>query len=444
VTGTRTLNSARSVAKDSRLVQRKAPTWSDLQPFLRFERPAMGNEARLARAHTIWQLRRLASRRVPRMVFDYVDGAADQEISLERARSTFRGVEFRPQVLRDVSTPSTMTTVGVRSSQLPFGIAPTGFTRLMHTAGELAGVSAAARNGIPFALSTMGTVSLERVAEAAPEADLWFQLYLWKDREKSRALVQRAWKSGYRTLLLTVDTPVGGNRLRDVQNGMTVPPTLRPGTLANTARHPRWWYDVLTTEPLAFASLDRYPGSVQQLINEMFDPALSWPDLDWIREAWPGRLVVKGVQSAEDAIECVRHGADGVLLSNHGGRQLDRAPVPLRLLPAVKRALAGTGAEVYVDSGILTGADIVAAVALGADFAFVGRAYLYGLMAGGEAGVERVIDILRAEITRTLQLLGVRSLADLAPEHVALPEACGASATGLRQGSAASRLSLAP
>lgn len=357
------------------------------------------------------------------MVFDYVDGAADEEIGLDRARSTFRGVEFRPQVLRDVAAPSSATSVGGRASELPFGIAPTGFTRLMHTTGELAGVSAARGNGIPFVLSTMGTVSLERVAQAAPEADRWFQLYLWKDREKSKALVRRAHQAGYGTLVLTVDTPVGGNRLRDLRNGMQVPPAITASTLVDISRRPRWWYDVITTDPLAFASLDAYPSSVQQLINEMFDPSLTWKDLDWIRDLWPGRLVVKGVQRVDDAVECVARGADAVLLSSHGGRQLDRAPLGLRLLPAVKQALAGTDAEIYLDSGILTGGDIVAALALGADFTFVGRAYLYGLMAGGPDGVERAIEILRSEVTRTLQLLGVRSVDDLTCDHVALPAA---------------------
>lgn len=399
-------------------ITRGLPQWSGLKPYLRTDRPRLDRmQARLDRASTIGDLRDVAARRVPRMVFDYVDGAAEQEISIQRARAAFRDLEFMPQVLRDVGNPATDTTVGGRHAALPFGIAPTGFTRLMHTDGEFAGVAAANENGIPFTLSTMGTVALDRVADAAPSADLWFQLYLWRDRAKSSELVDRARAAGYKTLVLTVDTPVGGARLRDVRNGMTVPPKLRAGTIVDVATHPRWWFDILTSEPLAFASLDSYPGSVEQLINEMFDPALTFADLDWLRDRWPGRLVVKGVQTVQDAVQCVEHGADAIYLSNHGGRQLDRAPVPLRQLPAVKQALADTDAEVYLDTGILNGADIVAAIALGADFTFVGRAYLYGLMAGGQAGVERAIDILRSEIVRTMQLIGVRTIADLAPEH---------------------------
>ncbi|MCZ4587621.1 alpha-hydroxy acid oxidase [Rhodococcus opacus] len=401
------------------MTSRRFPTWSGIRPFLQFQRPSLRrHQVALDRACTIRDLRSIADKRVPRMVFDYVDGAAEQEIGISRARSTFQHVEFQPGVLRDVSATSTSTTVGGHLSRVPFGIAPTGFTRLMHHDGEKAGVRAAEKHGMPFALSTMGTLSLEEVRDAAPQAERWFQLYLWRERDKSMALVDRAWKAGYRTLVVTVDTPVGGARLRDIRNGMTIPPTLGARTVSDIVRHPRWWVDLLTTEPLSFASLDSRAGSVAQLVNEMFDPTLTFADLDWLRAEWQGRLVVKGVQTVDDARTCVEHGVDALILSNHGGRQLDRAPVPLRLLPHVKRALAGTGAEIYLDTGILTGGDIVAALALGADFTFVGRAYLYGLMAGGQRGVERAIAILSEEIERTMQLMGVRSISELTPDHV--------------------------
>ncbi|MGW4332181.1 alpha-hydroxy acid oxidase [Rhodococcus koreensis] len=401
------------------VTSRQFPSWSGVKPFLRFDRPNRNRvQAALERACTISDLRSIARKRVPKMVFDYVDGAAEQEIGIERARGTFQDVEFQPSILRDVSVTSTSTTVGGNVSELPFGIAPTGFTRLMHTEGEIAGVRAAHAHGIPFALSTMGTVALEDVAAAAPNADRWFQLYLWRERDRSMALVDRARNAGFGTLVVTVDTPVGGARLRDIRNGMTVPPTLGARTVVDIVRHPRWWVDVVTTEPLSFASLDSYPGSVAQLINEMFDPSLTFSDLDWLRREWRGRLVVKGVQTVDDARTCVEHGVDAIVLSNHGGRQLDRAPVPLRLLPRVREALAGTGAEVYLDTGILSGGDIVAALALGADFTFIGRAYLYGLMAGGRRGVDRAIEILSAEVVRTMQLMGVRTVAELTPEHV--------------------------
>jgi len=403
------------------MTERHRPAWSELRPLLRFERPDVNrHQARLARAVTIGDLREIARRRTPKLAFDYTDGAAEAEIGIHRARQTFRNLEFQPRVLRDVSSVTLSTTVAGQPSALPFGIAPTGFTRLMHTEGELAGIGAAATFGIPFTLSTMGTVSLEEVAAAAPQAHRWFQLYLWKDRDKSLALVQRAENAGYDSLVLTVDTAVGGSRLRDLRNGMTIPPRVTARTVLDAARKPQWWVNFFTTPPPAFASLDSYPGSVQALINEMFDPTVSFSDLRWLRDMWNGKLVIKGVQTVDDAVRCVDHGADAVWLSNHGGRQLDRGPQPLRTLPAVAEALDGTGAEIYLDTDFLTGGDIVAAHALGADFAFIGRAYLYGLMAGGQAGVGRAIEILRDEVTRTLQLLGVPSIDELSPDHVKL------------------------
>lgn len=398
---------------------RRVPRYSDVRALVKLRTPSLHPiRARVDRAQTIDELRHIARRRAPRVAFDYADGAAGTESSLRRARAAFAAVEFRQAVLRDVSKVDLRTPVGHTVAGLPFGIAPTGLTRLLHHAGELAGVSAAQQYGIPFCLSTMGTVSLEDVRDHAPDADRWFQLYLWKDRDKSTALIERARAAGYATLVLTVDTAVGGQRLRDVRNGMTIPPAFGPSAVADVMSRPAWLYNMLTTEPLAFASLSRYPGSVAALIDEMFDPTLTFTDLGWLREIWPGRLVVKGIQCAEDAVRAVDAGADAVLLSSHGGRQLDRAPSPLRELPSVRRALEGTPAEIYLDSGIVSGSDIVAAHALGADFTFVGRAYLYGLMAGGCHGVGRAIDILADEVTRTLQLMGVPRIQDLTPDHV--------------------------
>jgi L-lactate dehydrogenase (cytochrome) len=374
---------------------------------------------RLARAHTIADLRAIARRRVPRAVFDYTDGAADSEESLRRARRAYRSVEFHPNVLRRVSGADPGTEILGRRSELPFALAPTGLTRMMHHAGERAVVRVAQRAGIPYALSTMGTTSIEDVAAAGPEARRWFQLYVWRDRAAGRDLMDRARRAGYDTLILTVDTPVAGARLRDARNGLTIPPTLTLRTLLDGAAHPAWWLDLFTTEPLRYASLSAAGSSVAELIDHVFDPDLGFDDLAWIRESWPGRLVVKGVQSVDDARDVVEHGADALILSAHGGRQLDRAPVPLELLPAVAEAVRGE-AEVWVDTGILSGADIVAALARGADACLVGRAYLYGLMAGGERGVTRAVDILRAEIVRTMQLLGVRTVAELTPSHATL------------------------
>jgi L-lactate dehydrogenase (cytochrome) len=352
-------------------------------------------------------------------VFDYTDGAAGAEVSLRRAREAFGRVEFRPSVLRDVSVVDVTTRVLGRPSALPFALAPTGFTRLMHTEGERAVVRVAERVGIPYGLSTMGTTSLEEVAAAAPGARRWFQLYLWRDREASSALVERAAAAGYEALVLTVDTPVAGPRLRDVRNGFTIPPALSLRTMANAAAHPRWWIDLLTTPPLEFASLHSWGGTVAELADRVFEPAATLADLRALRAAWPGALVVKGVQTADDARAVVDAGADAVVVSNHGGRQLDRAPTPLEELPHVVAAVGGR-AEVYLDGGVLDGADVVAAVATGARAVLVGRAYLYGLMAGGERGVRRAVDILAAEVARTVQLLGVPSVAELTPDRVRL------------------------
>jgi L-lactate dehydrogenase (cytochrome) len=322
-------------------------------------------------------------------------------------------------VLRDVSTVDTGRDMLGKRSTLPFAFAPTGFTRMMNTEGEPAVVSVAEEIGIPYTLSTMGTTTIEDVAAAAPAARKWFQLYLWRDRAPAKDLVQRAADAGYDTLMLTVDTPVGGARLRDVRNGLTVPPALSLRTFLDGARHPNWWFDLFTTEPLRFASLESTDGTVAELINRVFDPALTMADVEWLRDTWPGKLMIKGIQGVEDARRVVDAGADAVLLSNHGGRQLDRAPVPIELVEPVVQEL-GDRAEVYVDTGITHGADIVAAIALGARGALVGRAYLYGLMAGGRRGVAKAVQILTGEITRTMQLIGVNSIDELTPAHVRL------------------------
>jgi L-lactate dehydrogenase (cytochrome) len=287
----------------------------------------------------------------------------------------------------------------------------------MHTEGEIAGATAAGDAGIPFALSTMGTTSIEAIAAANPHGRNWFQLYMWKDRARSTALVRRAAEAGYDTLLVTVDVPVAGARLRDVRNGMTIPPSLTLRTVLNAIPRPAWWFDFLTTEPLVFASLESWSGTVADMIDAMFDPTVSYDDLAWIRDQWPGKLVVKGVQTVDDARRVADCGVDAVLLSSHGGRQLDRAPVPFHLLPEVVEAV-GTSVEVHLDTGIMSGQDIVAAIAHGARFTLIGRAYLYGLMAGGREGVDRVIEILRGQVERTMRLLGVRTLDELQPGHV--------------------------
>ena len=398
--------------------ERRFPRPRDFAELLAFRRPTLNPTARrLARAHTIEDLRRIAKRVTPRGPFDYADGAAEAELSLARARDAFREIEFHPQVLRDVSAVDTSCTVLGGPSALPFGIAPTGFTRILHTAGERAGAAAAGAAGIPFSLSTVGTATPEEVAAANPDGRSWFQLYMWKDRDRSMSVMKRAADAGFDTLLVTVDVPVAGARLRDRYNGLTIPPTLTARTVLNAIPRVRWWFDFLTTEPIEFSTFKSFDGTVEDLLDTMFDPSVDFDDLVWIKSQWPGKVVVKGIQTLDDARRCAALGVDGVLLSNHGGRQLDRAPAPFHLLPTVVREL-GEDVEVMVDTGILSGADIVAAIALGARFTLVGRAYLYGLMAGGRPGVERAIAILSEEIVRTMKLLGARSLAELEPAHV--------------------------
>ncbi len=399
-------------------IERRWPKVRDLAPLIRFRRPRLDHaQRRLDIALTIHDLRRIAQRRTPRAAFDYADGAAEAEISLRRARDAFRDIEFHPAILRDVSTVRTGWDVLGRPVSWPVAIAPTGFTRLMRTEGELAGARAAAAAGIPFSLSTLGTASIEDVAHAVPHARRWFQLYMWRDRERSMALVRRAADAGFDTLLVTVDVPAAGARLRDTRNGMAIPPALTLRTVLDAARRPHWWFDLLTTEPLSFASLDRWSGTVGEYLDSMFDPSVTFTDLAWIKDQWPGKLVVKGIQTLDDACAAVDSGADGIVLSNHGGRQLDRAPVPFHLLPSVARAVGGR-TEILLDTGIMSGADIVAAIALGARCTLIGRAYLYGLMAGGEAGVRRALDILFDQLTRTMRLLGVTCLEELSPKHV--------------------------
>ncbi len=398
--------------------KRQIPRVRSLAPLIRFKRPQFDRtKRRLDAALTIEDLRRLAKRRTPKAAFDYTDGAAEDELSIARARQAFRDIEFHPTILRDVTDVATGWNVLGQPVVLPFGIAPTGFTRLMHTEGEIAGARAAARAGIPFSLSTLGTTAIEDLVSAVPQGRKWFQLYMWRDRERSMALVQRAAGAGFDTLLVTVDVPVAGARLRDVRNGMSIPPALTLRTVLDALPRPRWWFDLLTTEPVSFASLDRWPGTVGEYLNTMFDPSVTFDDLAWIKDRWPGKLVVKGIQTLDDARAAVDRGVDGIVLSNHGGRQLDRAPVPFHLLPAVARDL-GEHTEILLDTGIMSGADIVAAIALGARCTLVGRAYLYGLMAGGEAGVHRAIEILQSGVGRTMALLGVTCLEELSPRHV--------------------------
>lgn len=400
------------------MVARQFPKPAELFELMRFKKPELnGKKRRLDAALTIADLQRIAKRRTPKAAYDYTDGAAEGELSLARARQAFSDIEFHPDILKPAEHVDTSIEILGGRSAMPFGIAPTGFTRLMQTEGEVAGAGAAGDAGIPFTLSTLGTTSIEDVKRANPNGRNWFQLYVMRERDISYGLVERAAAAGFDTLMFTVDTPIAGARLRDKRNGFSIPPQLSLGTIVNAIPRPWWWFDFLTTPKLEFASLNSTGGTVGELLNAAMDPTISFEDLDIIREMWPGKIVVKGVQNLPQSVELIDRGVDGIVLSNHGGRQLDRAPVPFHLLPEVVREV-GRDATVMIDTGIMNGADIVASVALGAKFTLIGRAYLYGLMAGGRAGVDRTIEILRSEIERTMTLLGVASLEELEPRHV--------------------------
>jgi len=395
---------------------------NNFKQLLRFKKPILNpTRRRLSKAFTIYDLRLIAKRRTPIGPFDYTDGAADQEISLNRARRAFEDIEFQPRILRDVSSADLSTNLFDRKMKIPLGIAPTGFTRMMQTEGEIAGVTTAFKYGAPFCLSTMGTTSIETVASSAPDASKWFQLYLWRDRERSLALIERAEAAGFDGLVLTVDAQVAGARLRDLRNGLTVPPSLTLKTLVNAAPRTAWWWNFLSKEPLTFASLDSWNGTVAELMNTMFDPTMTFEDLKWIRKIWKRKLIVKGIQNRDDAKKVASLGADAIWLSNHGGRQLDRAPIPFQLIPETRKVV-GKSMPIHFDTGIMHGADVIAGLAAGGDFAWIGRAYLYGLMAGGKAGVDKTFEILQSQMVRTLKLLGVNSIQELEPSMVKLIE----------------------
>lgn len=397
---------------------RRLPRWKEVRPLIGSPK-GTPRPTKLSRALTIEDLRQLAMKRTPRSVFDYVDGAAEDEISIRRARETFERLTFHPRVLRDVSVVDTSTTILGKPSTLPLILAPTGFTRMMHSAGETAVGRAAAAAGIPYALSTMGTTSIEDLAARVPDVTRWFQLYVWKDRARSTEMLQRAKAHGYDAIVITVDVQAQGARRRDTRNGLTIPPRLTAKTLAGMARFPRWWMDVLTSEPVSFASMPSTGEELHTIIHRMFDPSVTWKDLDWVREQWDGPIILKGIQHLEDAKLAKKAGIDGIVLSNHGGRQLDRAPTALEVLPAARSAL-GNDYVIYLDTGVRSGADIAAAVALGADAVMVGRPYLFGLMAGAQDGVARAIEIFGTDLARTMALVGAKTIAELTPDLVSL------------------------
>jgi L-lactate dehydrogenase (cytochrome) len=389
--------------------------YREIRELLRLQRLELDRDRRvLARCHDIADLRRAARRRLPGPVFGYIDGAADDEITLRANRAALRRWQFRPRVLRDVSAPDLRTSLLGRTFPAPIGLAPVGYPRMMHVEGEFAVARAAASRGLPYGLSTCGTVTIEELAGTG-HRDLWFQLYVLRDRKLVHGLIDRAAAAGFRALEVTVDTPVGGRRTRDLRSGLTIPPELTVASVLDIGMHPGYWVSMLRGPALRFASLNTPGAEVASSIADitsLFDPSLDWDDLEDIRARWPGKLLVKGPLGPADAARAVSAGADGIHLSNHGGRQLDRCVPSIDLVRPVREAVGG-GVAVIVDSGIRHGADIAVAIARGADLCVVGRGYLYGLAAAGQLGVEHAIDLLAAQLRRAMQLLGVVTIAEL-------------------------------
>ncbi|HEY2287330.1 MAG TPA: alpha-hydroxy acid oxidase [Streptosporangiaceae bacterium] len=380
-------------------------------------------ERRLSRAANVADLRLIARRRLPGGVFDYIDGGAEDELSLRRNVAAFRRAELAPRVLRDVSGIDLSATLLGRRLPMPLVVAPTGFTRIASPGGELDVSRAAARAGLPYTLSTMATRSIEEVA-AVSRGPKWLQVYVWRDRGLVKELLSRAAEAGYEAIAITVDTAMLGRRERDVRRGFTLPPQLGLGTLIDGLLHPGWTWAFARAEPITFANVNagrapagERPVNLAEYINAQFDPALSWRDLDWFREQWNGPIVLKGIQGVADARLAADAGVEAIALSNHGGRQLDGSPAILELVAPVADAV-GDRVEIICDGGVRRGSDIVKAVALGARACMAGRAFLYGLGAGGERGVDKVIALLEADMRRTMALTGNRQLADLGPELI--------------------------
>jgi L-lactate dehydrogenase (cytochrome) len=406
--------------------QRQRKPWFGALRQLRFRSFELSpTKRRLRKGVSVADLRAIARRRLPRGVFDYIDGGAEDELALRSNSDAYRRVTFRPRVLRDVTEVDTSSTLLGKPLAYPLVLAPTGFTRIADAAGELAVARAAQRAGLPYTLSTLGTRSIEEVA-AVSSGRLWFQVYVWKDRGLVADMVGRAAESGYEALCLTVDTAVFGKRERDVRRGFTLPPKLGLSTLLDGIIHPGWTWQFLTNDPIVFANVaGRSVGeggetvALARYVSSEFDPGVSWSDVEWLRARWNGPIVIKGIQTVDDARIAADEGLDAIAISNHGGRQLDSAPVPLEVLPSVVDAV-GDRIEIICDGGVRRGSDIVKALALGATACMAGRAYLYGLGAAGEAGVDHVLDLFAGDIKRTMALLGCRTVKELDRELVDL------------------------
>ena len=404
-------------------MKRQFPRWKNIKPLLGWSLPKFPLEDRkLKRAVNLQELRLLARKRVPKAVFDYVDGGANDELSYQRSAETFSKVQFHARVLRDVSKIDLTTKIAGKESSLPIIFAPTGYTRMMNYEGEPMVAQICEENNLIYSLSTMGTTSSQEIADQVPGVRRWFQLYLWRDRSQSLQFIYGAKEAGFEGLILTVDTAVGGIKWRDMRNGLTVPPKITLKTFLDMALKPKWWFNLLTTAPLEFATFRNFNKPLSEIAATVFDPAVTFADVKWLRSVWKGKLIIKGIQTVEDAKQLAKIGVDAIILSNHGGRQLDKSVVPLEILPEVRKAVGkkGKGTQIYIDGAIMSGADVLAAIALGADAVLIGRAYLYGAMAAGREGVQKVVETLRFEMETAMKLMGARSIDELTPEFVSL------------------------
>ena len=404
-------------------MKRQFPRWKNIKPLLGWSLPKFPlPDRKLKHAVNLPEMRLLAKKRVPKAVFDYVDGGANDEISYKRSVQAFENVQFNARVLRDVSKIDLTTKIAGKESALPIIFAPTGYTRMMHYEGEPMVAQVCEENNLIYSLSTMGTTSSQEIGEQVPGVRRWFQLYLWRDRKQSLQFIYGAKDAGFEGLILTVDTAVGGIKWRDMRNGLTVPPKISLKTFFDMALKPKWWFNLLTTAPLEFATFRNFNKPLSEIAATVFDPAVTFPDVKWLRSVWKGKLIIKGVQSVADAKQLAKIGVDAIILSNHGGRQLDKSVVPLEILPEVRKAIGkkGKGTQIYIDGAVMSGADVLAAVALGADAVLIGRAYLYGAMAAGREGVQKVVDTLRFEMETAMKLMGARNIAELTPEFVTL------------------------
>jgi L-lactate dehydrogenase (cytochrome) len=402
-------------------LKRQFPRWKNIKPLLGWSLPKDPfADRKLKKVVNLAEMRLLSKKRVPKAVFDYVDGGANDELAFIRSQEVYSRVEFRARVLRDVSKIDLTANIVGQKSALPIIFAPTGYTRMMHYQGEVMVAKICEENNLVYNLSTMGTTSSKEIGDQVPNVRRWFQLYLWRDRSQSLKFIEEAEAAGFEGLMLTVDTAVGGIKWRDMRNGLTVPPKIGLKTFFDMALKPKWWANLLTTAPLEFATFRNFNKPLSEIAAKVFDPAVTFEDVKWLRSVWKGKLIIKGIQTVSDAVELTKIGVDAIVLSNHGGRQLDRSVVPLELLPQVRSAIGpkGNGPQIFIDGAIMSGADVLAAIALGADAVLIGRAYLYGAMAAGKKGVEKVVEMLRFEMETAMKLLGAKDLSELSTDFV--------------------------